>query len=229
MMHMEVLRKICWSLLILAGQPSVADTAATWVDTIQKQIGIHYPRAHIELLGAPKVVQGEMPKAIDRVIWLADSGHGVASIQVMGGGQSAQVEIPFQAQMQAWVANKRVMPGERLTADSVRLQVVNVAEGVNREYRGVMLGQDSQIETMETRQTILEGGLVLASGVRRVPDVKRGEPVVVKLLSGEVVLMTAGTVDEAAYLNEPVRITTVKTKKQMIGRLKEDRTVEVAL
>lgn len=226
---MDVFRKIGILILMNVATVAVADVDLSWVDSIQKQIASRYPRAHIEILGAPKVVSGSFPQKVQKVIWLADSGRGMATLQVMGGEQAAQVEIPFQAQMQAWVASKRVMPGEKLGPESVRLQVINVAEGVNREYRGVLLGQEAQIETLETKQSILEGGLVLASGVRRIPDIKRGEPVTVKLLSGEVVLVTSGIVEESGYMNESIRVTTNKTKKQMIGRLRSDRTVEVDL
>jgi flagella basal body P-ring formation protein FlgA len=106
---------------------------------------------------------------------------------------------------------------------------VNVAQGLAYQYRGVMIPSKESIDGLQARQTILEGQYPLASGVEKVPDVRRGDAIQVKILSGEIQLSTMATVQEPGYLNQNVRILTQKSKKELVGMLKEGGIVEVKL
>ena len=82
---------------------------------------------------------------------------------------------------------------------------------------------------LESRQTILEGYFLTTNAVQRLPDVRRGDPVTLKLISGELQLTTQGIAQEPASIRSNVRVMVLKTKKEMVGKLQDSNTVEVKL
>jgi flagella basal body P-ring formation protein FlgA len=128
-----------------------------------------------------------------------------------------------------FVALKRIHPGEKLSRGEFQIQPINIAQGLAYQYRGVMLGSKEKIEGLEARQTILEGQYPLTSGVERIPDIRRGDTVELKIVSGTIRLSTMGQVQEPGYLGESVRVLTRKAKKELVGKLRAGGIVEVRL
>jgi len=131
--------------------------------------------------------------------------------------------------MPAFVAKRRVLPGERLVRDTFDQREIDVSQGMARESRGLLLDRGVALETLEARQTILEGSYALSSAVQRVPDVKRGEAVQLRMRSGSVLLSTQGQAEEPGYLEGQIRVMSQKTKRSLVGKLVATGVVEVQL
>ena len=154
------------------------------------------------------------------IVWISVLLMSAVSL----GAESLQQDL-----VPVWIALKRVYPNEKLNKKDFRLQEINVSSGLAHEYRGNFLSKDADLNQLEARQSILEGGFVLSSGVQKTPDIRRGEAVQIRMISGGVVISLSGTAEEPAYLDQPVRVMTQQTKKSLLGKLGENHRVEVQL
>jgi flagella basal body P-ring formation protein FlgA len=217
---------LAWATPALAA-PVPAGAANDLSEQVRQAIARNYPGARVVLTSALHWSEGAPAEdsAAAPVRLLNETPRAEA---VFAAGE-ARGWATFAAYVPAWVAVRRVLPGERLSPDQFVKQEVDVAQGMAREYRGVILPPSGKLEGLESRQTILEGQFALSSGVQRVPDLRRGEAVRVNLVSGEVVLSTSGVAQEPAYVDGSVRIVASKSKKEMTGTLRENGVVEVKL
>jgi flagella basal body P-ring formation protein FlgA len=129
----------------------------------------------------------------------------------------------------ARVATTRIMPGEAIQAAQFIEQEVDVAHGMNHDIRGLIVSPSLELNRLETRQTVLEGQPLLSSEIKRMPDVRRGDPVRIQLVSGSLTLTTLGTASEPGYLDQQVHVMSQKTKRELIGTLLPDNIIEVRL
>lgn len=200
---------------------------------VSAELEKRFPRARVELT--------------DDLHWTSSRPEGqIVSIRV--GDENARAQAGFTVETQdeqgvhrgygyatfaAWlparVPVRRVLPGEKLQGDQFSLQEVNVASGAMREFRGVILNQNTDISHLQARQTLIEGQPLLSSAVERVPDVRRGDSVRLKIVSNGLTLSALATASEAGYLNGPVRVLTAQTKRELSGKLISSGVVEVKL
>ena len=196
---------------------------------LKAELAKSYPGARIEITGPFNWVRGSLMKDVENVAVLGDNSRGAAQFLVNGGGASAEGYVSFAAWTKVPIAIRRVQPGERLTKEIFDVQDMNVATGSAHEFRGLILPASTDFSSLEARQTILEGQYPVSSGVRRVPDVKRGDSVRIQLDTGSVTLSTLGVAEEPAYINGQVRIVASQSKRQFVGKLLEGNIVEVKL
>ncbi|MDR3605885.1 MAG: flagellar basal body P-ring formation chaperone FlgA [Oligoflexia bacterium] len=135
----------------------------------------------------------------------------------------------FNALVPARVATVRIMPGDAVQPSQFVTQEIDVARGLNHEMRGLILSPKAELARMETRQTILEGQPLLSSEIRKMPDVRRGDPVRIELVSGQLTLSTLGTATEPSFIDKQVHVISQKTKRELIGTLLPGNVVEVRL
>ncbi len=166
------------------------------------------------------------PAGPAKLVWLADLSRGEARFRFDDGAEGS---IGFSAWIRAKVATRRILPGERLRAEDFVAQTIDEAVGRAREVRGLILSEETDVDRLEAFHTILQGQFVVTSAVRKLPDLKKGEPVRIRLVSGDVTLTAPGIADEAAYLDAQVRVMSIKSKRMMMGRLRADSVVEVRL
>ncbi len=224
------LRATLLILVILAASAASANEEGGVALEFKLKSGLEkrYPGTRIEIIGVPKL-NGESPAEIDEVVIDRDDQKGRVRFRVGSSGEWVDGHADFAAWMPAWVASRRIHPGEALKKSEFKAQEVDVAKGLAREYRGVILSIESELEGLEARQTILEGQFALATAVQKIPDVKRGDVVRLKIITGGVTLTTTGTAQEPGYQNELIRVTSSKTKQDLSGKLKDGRSVEVRL
>jgi len=158
----------------------------------------------------------------------------VALLEVSGVGEegaerSDLIQTPFTAWKKALVPTHRIYPNSKIKNDDFKTIEVNVATGPAREYRGIMIQAGTDLLGMQTRQTLLENQFLVASAIERQPDIKKGEMVRLDLISGDLTLTTQATANENASVGDRVRVSTMKGKKEVLGVLKEDHSVEVKL
>ena len=144
---------------------------------------------------------------------------------------TAEGYAAFSAFLPAWVASRRVFPNEKLDANAFTKQEVNVASGQYRDMRGliVIAKADDNLASLQSRQTLLEGGILLSSAIERIPDVRRGDAIRINLVSGGLTLTIPGVAEEPAYLTGHVRVMTNQTKRELLGELEPGGVVEVRL
>lgn len=165
---------------------------------------------------------------------IEDKANGIAVVEVNGtteGGReiSQVIQTPYEAWVQVPTAIHRIYPNTKLKSEDFRIQEVNVGTGMAREFRGVMADAGTPLDKMESRQTILEGQFVTRSAIQRQPDIRKGEMVKLELISGELSLTTQAIVQEPGSIGDRVRVLTLKTKKEIVGKLRADHSVEVGL
>jgi flagella basal body P-ring formation protein FlgA len=187
------------------------------------------PAARIEFSSPVRWINGEAPRSTEKLEVLTISSRGDAQVIARSGESAIQGMVSFSAWVPARIATRRVMPGEALKSESFVTQEVNIAAGQSYEFRGVILPIATDINTLESRQTILEGQLLLSSAVKKLPDVRRGDVVRIHLISNGITLSTQGLAEEPGYLNNPLKVMTQKGKRELIGQLSPGRIVEVKL
>ncbi len=197
---------------------------------LRNELVKRFTGASIEFLPGSTFPSGREALTVNQVRILSESGTGTADYSVnYSDGSNALGQVRFSAMVPTFVASKRVHPGDKLSRGDFQIQPINVAQGLAYQYRGVMLGVKEKIDGLQARQTILEGQYPLSSGVERIPDIRRGDPVELKIVSGDIQLSTMGQVQEPGYLGENVRVLTQKSKKELVGKLIVGGIVEVKL
>ncbi|MGZ3708803.1 MAG: flagellar basal body P-ring formation chaperone FlgA [Bdellovibrionota bacterium] len=215
--------------LLLSTAAIAADSGAL-TGTLQKELAQRYPGTRIELTTAVQFSQGRMPEEIASLNVLSDNGRGELQFEVRGADYSINYGwVRFSAWMPAYIATHRIHPGERLTPDSFTLQEVNLSNAQVAEYRGVILPKTADLSTLEARQTVMEGQFLVTNAVEKIPDVRRGDLVQIRLFSGGLTLTTQGMAEEPGYLNGQIRVMAAKTKRELVGKIQSGGIVEVRL
>lgn len=187
------------------------------------QIEKRYPGARIEMTAE------NFSKIPRDAVFLGETPRGEAIFETSSVSARAQISIPFNAWQDTLVARRRVLPGETLSLDAFSKQEVDVSRGQAHELRGLMLSADFDVSKYEARQTLLEGQYVLASAIQRAPDARRGDIVKLRIVSGTLLLNTLATVQEPGNYGKNVRVMTTKTKRELVGKLMQDGSIEVLL
>jgi flagella basal body P-ring formation protein FlgA len=216
-----------------AAAESEADVAAVAPlnERIALAIGKQYPGTRVSLDSKIHWTHGNSSNADGRVSLLGETSRGemMFAVSDADGHRAGDGWVAFSAWQPARIAAKRVLPGERLSAEQFVRREVNVASGQAREQRGLILDPETDIAALEARQSVLEGQMLLSSSVQRVPDVRRGDAVTVHLISNGLSLSTQGRAEEPAYRGGQIRVTASKTKRELVGKLSPSGIVEVKL
>jgi flagella basal body P-ring formation protein FlgA len=171
---------------------------------------------------------------IQKIRLVEDRSNGSALFEIQGLDaeklpKSALFQTPYEAWIKTYSAVRRINPNTKIKSEDLRPAEVNVASGAIKEYRNVLVPQSQKLEQMQTKQTILENQYVITSAIEKQPDIRRGEMIKLELISGDLSLTTQALAEEAASVGDSIHVTTVKTKRQVVGKVKEDRSVEVNL
>jgi flagella basal body P-ring formation protein FlgA len=216
-----------------AAEPARAAAPASLAERIAQAIAKQYPGARVSVDGKIHWSHGEEASfdSEGQVSLLGDTSRGEMMFAILDseGRQAADGWVSYQAWQPAYVAVRRVRPNERIAKDQFTLRDVNVASGQAHELRGLMLAPETGLAGLEARQTVLVGQTLLSSYVQRVPDVRRGDAVIVHLVAGALSLSTQGQAEEPAYIGGQIRVSASKTKRELVGKLSEAGIVEVKL
>lgn len=209
------------------------DDANLLSSRIHKILSDKIPYAEIRIPNLEKLVKSSEISAISElssVRLLEDRDNGVALLELNStDGNTVKIQTPYQALVNAPIAVRRIYPNTKLKREDFKVEALNVAAGTARAYRGAIILDLSKLEQMETRQSIMEGQFVVSNAVQKQPDVRKGETVKLELNSGELSLITAAVVQENGSVGDRVHVITAKTKKDVVGKIREDRSIEVTL
>ena len=209
------------------------DDANLLSSRIHKILSEKLPYAEIKLPNLEKLVKSPEISSMNElanVRIIEDRANGVVLLELTSAeGTSIRIQTPYQAMVKTPVAIRRIYPNTRLKKEDFRIENLNVATGNARDYRSAIIFDETKLEQMETKQSILEGQFVVTNAVQKQPDVRKGETVKLELTSGDLSLTTAATILENASIGERVHILTTKSKKDLVGKVLEDHSVEVRL
>jgi len=201
---------------------------------LKQEIAKRYYGAKVELTAPVRWMKNAEPAEINKIIEITEGGRADLRFRVIDKDEKVfEGTTAFSAAIPAWIANRRIQPGEKLSRELFSLQEVNVASGMGREYRGVILSpgnfKATEMNMTESRQTILEGQFLASTAIQKSPAIRRGDSVTIRIESGGLQLSTNGIAQEAAYLNGQVRVLTNKSKRELTGSLRVNGLVEVRL
>jgi len=232
------LSKILISLSCLSGMVEASFAHAATSAVIQRALAEHMGANRVEIIQTVSIMPAQPVDDAESATVLEENSRGEARLLVRGwrGAEGAariaaqaEYRVRFAAWALSWVASRRVAPGEALKTDVLRVQEVNIAEGLAHEYRGILLSPTEDLARLEARQTLVEGGFVTTAAVRRTPDLRRGDAVRLEVFSGDIRLSTQANALEPASINQAVRVQTQKSKREMVGTLRDGSVVEVRL
>jgi flagella basal body P-ring formation protein FlgA len=214
-----------------ASETAEPQTVASLSDRLLSEISRKYPGTRVTIDSKVHWTRGDAATSEGRVSLLGETSRGEAMFAVVDaeGARTAEGWATFSAWQPARVAVKRVLPGQRLQADQFVSREINVASGTAHEVRGLILDPEASVGNLESRQSVLEGQMLLSSAVQRVPDVRRGDAVTVHLISNGLSLSTQGQAQESAYKGSQVKISASRSKRELVGTLTENGIVEVKL
>ncbi len=200
---------------------------------IKKTLIEKFPNSEIRLPNLDKLATSPEVSSIREIVQIRvveERSNGVAVLELIGtDGENVRIQTPFQALMKAPIAIHRIYPNSKIKKEDIKIDVLNVAMSPAKEYRGAIIFDEKKIENSEAKQTILEGQFIVSSAIQRTPDLRKGEMVRLEMSSGELSLTTAATVLENASIGENVHVLTAKTKKEVMGKVRADHSVEVNL
>lgn len=198
---------------------------------LAKALADKYPLARIEFEGIPEGISMNTAQQAVQVTAASEEGAGKLRFSVSDGSASPDKVglIGFRAYVLTPVASRRIRPLENITKDVVTLRELDVTQGEYRDVRGLLLPAQTEVSSLQSRQTILEGQPVLASAVERIPDMKRGEIIRVRMVIGGLTVSTTATAEESATIGSSAKVVTQSTKRTLSGTLVEHGTVEVRL
>jgi len=231
-----VIEKLIFSAIILSFFPLSAlalESSTILSNRIHQTLSEKMPYAEIRIPNLEKLSKSaeiENLSSLSTVRLIEERGNGVAIFDLIGAdGASVRIQTPYQALVTVPVANHKILPNSKLKKEDFRIETVNLALSPAKEYRGSIVLDQSKLENTETRQTILEGQFVLNQSIQRSPDVRKGELVKLQMNSGDLSLTTAATVLENGSIGDQVRVMTSRTKREVVGKIKLDHSIEVSL
>ncbi len=163
-----------------------------------------------------------------------DAGDGRAYLDAVwidkyGKERNMKFGVPFHAWKTVPIAKQKISPRETLEHSQFRFEEIDIAKGLGRQYRNLILSSDSKFNELEAKNTILAGHFPLLNGVQRIPLVRRGDLIKIILKSSGLKLLTSGTALKEAYAGQKISVLTRKNKRKFSGILRKDGSVEVKL
>ena len=171
---------------------------------------------------------------IKLVKFIEEKTNGLVRFEVNGKNNTGNeiretVQTPYEAWRKVPVAIHRIYPNVRLKNEDFKIQDINISIGNAREFRGVMCSADTNFNLYQTQQSILEGQYAVLSAIQKVPDIRKGDTIKLELISGGLTLTTQAVTQESGSVGAQIRVLTTKSKRELIGFIKEDHSVEVTL
>lgn len=208
---------------------------ASVYDQIRMKLQGRYPEATVELSKQVKWIRGafaesDLLKDLPLTL-LGESAQGEVTFEVWSQDKILRAEgsIAFSAWLVGRKAVRRIQVGEHLSEDLFQVARVDIAQGSAFEIKHSLASAQQSVDGLEARQTINEGGWLLTHAADRIPDVRKGDRIPIRLLSGELTLTTTGIAQETGVRKQRIKVISTKGKREFIGELGEDGSVEVHL
>lgn len=135
-----------------------------------------------------------------------------------------QIRVDVSVYLNVVVADKNLNRGEIITPENITTLRVKI----HRDYNTVFRNPQYVVGLM-TKQVVKEGDILRRSLVREPPDIKKGDEVKIKLISGDLVITTDGKMKEEGMIGDKVKVICATTKKQIFGIVETPQLIVVQL
>ena len=226
-----------FSFIFFAGASFASELSDRLSTLVKKSLEEKIPTAEIKIPSLEKMVQSVAFSVFDQlssVRLIEEKENGLALFEVKGFDQAKNeitktIQTPFEAWVKVPVATHRIYPNTKLKNEDFKIENLNVATGPSKPYRSAMVPADTNFNATESKQSILAGQFVVTNAIHKQPDLRRGDSIKLELISGDLSLTTQGIAQEPASTGDRIRVITVKTKKEIMGVVRPDHSVEVSL
>lgn len=199
---------------------------------VKAELTKRWPEAKVELIGPIRWAPGTLISGKPMKVSIREvTPKGEAEVLAVdsSNGSTFLGRVNYAAWIHALIPSRRIYPGEKLLPDLFKAQEINGALGQAYEYRGLIVARDTRVVGLEARQTILQGQFLISTAVQKIPDVRRGDSITIRLISGGLSVSTQGTAEESAYIAGRVRVIESRSKREFVGSLAPGGVVEVRL
>lgn len=221
-------------LLVLMSQSAFADESVgdSLRTAVTAELTKRWPEAKVELIGPIRWSRGNPFSGKSLKVSVREiSSKGEAEVLAIDSSNGSTLSgwVNYAAWIHALIPSRRIYPGEKLVPDLFKSQEINGALGLAYEYRGLIIARDTSVVGLEARQTILQGQYLISTAVQKIPDVRRGDSITIRLISGGLSVSTLGTAEESAYIAGKVKVIENRSKREFVGSLIPGGIVEVRL
>ncbi len=218
------------------------DSAIPKLSPLEAKISVSlqslYPGAKIECDGPCAGAISKEEVAVEKLVipsvqLESDSGEGLAYFKATQMTEAGEVLVRFRVYFHAWselpMAKRRIQPRELLVEEDFKMEKVDLARGLARQYRGLLLTDVHAADKIEAKNSLIQGQWVLKTMIQKIPAARKGDHLKIVIRAGDLRLLTDGTAVTEANLGSAIEVLSRSTKKQLSGILQADGTVEVKL
>lgn len=135
------------------------------------------------------------------------------------------VKLKAKAEIQGYVANRKINNGETLNISDFSLKKINVLSS-NLDVNNFFKKNQFPVG-FQTKQTLQIGDAILAQWVDKIPSVRLGETITLILKSDSLKITTKGIVQGTAAVGDMVTVQLLKYNRSFRGKLLDGKTVEI--
>ncbi len=154
-------------------------------------------------------------------------GRTVVSMDVMSGNdlvQTRNLSFRVTGNVAVWTVSTSIGRGQEVRTASL---TADLRDMDSLPVDAVMADED--LGTSVASRDLAHGTVLCRSMMRRLPDLERGEPVVVEIRTGPLSVSCMGSLQENGFVGEPVRARCEDTSALISGRLEADGRVVMTL
>ena len=154
-------------------------------------------------------------------------GRTVVAMDVMNGNdlvQTRNLSFRVTGHVAVWTVSTTIGRGQAVHATSL---AADLRDMDSLPVDAVMA--DEELGTSVASRDLAHGTVLCRSMMRRLPDLERGEPVVVEIRTGPLSVSCMGSLQENGFVGEPVRARCDDTSALISGRLEADGRVVTTL
>jgi len=219
---------LVWFLIPLESIGSETVFSEAILASMKSQLSQTFAEARIILEKKPQC-DGQTDTFFSATLMGTDA-RGVARFVLQSEHQKAQqCSVSFEAWAPVRIALKRVPPGESLSESLFETRQMDLSRGSIYNYRGILLSKKNRLAMLQSIQTIVEGQFLLSSSVQYIPDIRKGDPVTIKYIGRGISVRFSGLAQESGYQKHAMRVLSKQTKREFVGLVMPDGTVEVRL
>jgi len=211
---------------LTAASVSFAEVSST--PEMSLEVRKNFPKGRIEFRNLRGLSEAELQET-QKIRLVRDNRKGHLTFR----GELKDRTVTFYTQFSVYrttpVARVRVSPQQPLQGEQFNLQEVEVTTGMARQMKDLMFESIENLRGKESTQTILPGHYPLQSGVRKIPDIRRGEVVNLRMISGGLILSVPATASQDGHVSDVIKVMTQRTKKVLSGKITPQKMVEVTL
>ncbi len=160
---------------------------------------------------------------------IGEGAPGVLRFQKQSKTAIEAIDVHFRTFKKVLRPRLSIAAGTALTPDLFEKIEIETTRGMAQQQQHQMIPESTDLKAYEARWTLGKGQTLVDSQIAKIPLIRRGETLKLRVSTGDIHIMTSARAEQNASIGDVVRVTAVKTKREFSGRLVESGLVEVKL